>query len=80
MIKQDSYIEDIDENKNWIRNFSISIFLHLLFIAVFIFFYGLRGNNARINSMFFTIDAKEFVNPKADLTEEQKDDLTNPEQ
>jgi len=80
MKKQDSEIENISENKNWIRNFSISIILHLLFIAIFIFLYGLKGDTARLNSMFFTIDTKEFVNPHTNLIEELKDDFTNQEQ
>ena len=80
MDKQDSEIENIDENKNWIRNFSISIIIHLLFIALFIFFYGLQNERGKINSLFFTIDTKEFVNPKANLMEEQMDDPIKQEQ
>ncbi len=80
MDKQDSEIEKIDENKNWIRNFSISIILHLLFIVLFIFFYGLQDERSKINSLFFTIDTKEFVNQQDDLVEEQKDNLTNQNQ
>ena len=74
MDKQESEIENIDENKNWIRNFSISIIIHLLFIAIFIFFYGLQDERGKINSLFFTVDTKEFVNPKANLMEEQMDE------
>jgi hypothetical protein len=80
MDKQDSEIEKIDENKNWIRNFSISIILHLLFIVIFIFFYGLQDERNKINSLFFTIDTKEFVNQQDDLVEEQLDDPSNQEQ
>lgn len=80
MDKQESEIENIDENKNWIRNFSISIIIHLLFIAIFIFFYGLQDERGKINSLFFTVDTKEFVNPKANLMEEQMDDPIKQEQ
>lgn len=80
MNKEESEIEEIDENKNWIRNFSVSILLHLLFIAILIFFYGLRDSKSRINSLFFTIDTKEFVTQQTDLVEEQKDEINNPEQ
>ena len=80
MNKQDSEIENIDENKKWIRNFSISIILHLLFVVVFIFFYGLQDERNKINSLFFTIDTKEFVNQKNDLAAEQKDDISNQNQ
>jgi len=80
MDKQDSEIEKIDENKNWIRNFSISIILHLLFIVIFIFFYGLQDERNKTNSLFFTIDTKEFVNRQSDLVEEQLDDPSKQEQ
>jgi hypothetical protein len=80
MDKQESEIENIEENKNWIRNFSISIILHLLFIAIFIFFYGLQNERGKINSLFFTVDTKEFVNPKANMMEEQMDEPINQEQ
>jgi len=80
MEKQDSEIENINENKIWIRNFSVSIFLHLLLVVVFIFFYGLKGDNARINSMFFTIDTKEFSTTKQDLVEERQEDYPINEQ
>ena len=80
MDKQESEIENIDENKNWIRNFSISIIIHLLFIAIFIFFYGLQDERGKINSLFFTVDTKEFVNPKTNMMEEQMDDPIKQEQ
>ncbi|MCK7523256.1 MAG: hypothetical protein MZV64_39135 [Ignavibacteriales bacterium] len=79
MDKQESEIENIDENKNWIRNFSISIIIHLLFIALFIFFYGLQDERGKINSLFYCRH-KEFVNPKANLMEEQMDDPIKQEQ
>jgi hypothetical protein len=80
MDKQDSEIEKIEENKNWIRNFSISIILHLLFIVIFIFFYGLQHERNKINSLFFTIDTKEFVNPNTNLMEEQINEPIGQEQ
>ena len=80
MDKQDSEIENIEADKNWIRNFSISIILHLLFIAIFIFFYGLQDQRSKINSLFFTIDTKEFVNQQNDLVEEQVDESLEQEQ
>lgn len=80
MDKQDSEIENIEADKNWIRNFSISIILHLLFVVLFIFFYGLQDERSKINSLFFTLDTKEFVNPNADLMEEQMDEPMDQEQ
>lgn len=80
MDKQDFEIEKTDENKKWIRNFSISVLIHLLFIVIFIFFYGLQDERNKINSLFFTIDTKEFVNQQNDLAAEQKDDLSNQNQ
>lgn len=80
MNKEDSEIEEIDENKNWVRNFSVSILLHLLFIAILIFIYGLRDNKSRVNSLFFTIDTKEFLTQQTDLVEDQKDNFNNQEQ
>ena len=80
MNKQESEIENTLANKNWIRNYSISIILHLLFIIVFMFFYGLQDERSKINSLFFTIDTKEFVNQQDDLVEEQEDNLTNQNQ
>jgi hypothetical protein len=77
---QDFEIEKTDENKKWIRNFSISVFIHLLFIVIFIFFYGLQDERNKINSLFFTIDSKEFVNQQNDLVEEQKENLANQNQ
>ena len=80
MNKKDSETDNIFENKNWIRNFSISIFLHLLFVVVFFFFYGLKNDRSKINSLFFTIDTKEFSTTKQDLVEEHQDDYLNNEQ
>ena len=80
MNKQDPEINDINENKIWIRNFSISIFLHLLFVGVLMYLLSLQADKARMNSMFFTIDTKEFVNPQTNLIEEKKNDVINQEQ
>ena len=80
MNKQESEIENTVVNKNWIRNFSISIVLHLLFIVVFMFFYGLQDERSKINSLFFTIDTKESINQQDDLVDEQEDNLTNQNQ
>lgn len=80
MDKQESEIENIVVNKNWIRNFSISIIFHLLFLVVFIFFYELKDERSKINSPFFTIDTKEFVNPETNVVDELKEDSRNLEQ
>jgi hypothetical protein len=80
MDKQESEIENTVVNKNWIRNFSISIILHFLFILIFVFIYGLQDERGKTNSLFFTVDTKEFVNPKANLMEEQMDDPVKHEQ
>ncbi len=80
MDKQESEIENIEADKNWIRNFSISIILHLLFVVLFIFFYGLQNERGKVNSLFFTVDTKEFANQKDDLVEEQMDEPIDQEQ
>lgn len=80
MDKQDFEIENLEADKNWIRNFSISIIIHFLFITIFIFFYGLQDERSKINSLFFTIDTKEFVNQQDDLVEEKVDKSLEQEQ
>lgn len=80
MEKQDFEIENLEADKNWIRNFSISIIIHFLFITIFIFFYGLQNERSKINSLFFTIDTKEFVNQQDDLVEEKVDESLEQEQ
>ena len=71
--------ENINQNKLWIRNFSLSILLHLLLIAVFIYFYGLQSERAKVNKSFFTLDTKEFSPSKTDLTETVKENNVNDE-
>ena len=39
-----------------------------------------KTERSKINSLFFTIDTKEFVNQRNDLMEEQMDDLSKQEQ
>ena len=69
MNKQELETEDINQNKLWIRNFSLSIFLHLLFVIAFVYFYGWQSDKAKINAGFFTLDTKEFASDERDLTE-----------
>ncbi|MDP2366286.1 MAG: hypothetical protein Q8M94_21240 [Ignavibacteria bacterium] len=67
--------ENINQNKLWIRNFLLSVFLHLLFIAAFMYFYGWHVDKSKINAGFFTLDTKEF--DRQELTETIKEnDIT----
>lgn len=83
MNKHNSEIEEINENKIWFRNFSISILLHLLLIVLFIYLYDLRPEAAKVNPEFFTIDTKTFssvtpeINDKSMQTEEKGDSKKN---
>jgi hypothetical protein len=53
-------------NKLWIRNYSISILLHLVIVLMLTYFFRLQSDSARINSNFFTIDTKEYIQQKPD--------------
>ena len=79
MNKQELETENRNQNKLWIRNFSISIFLHLLMVVAFMYFFGLQSERAKINAGFFTLDTKEFVPNKSDLTETIKENNLNDE-
>ena len=80
MNKKEIEIEDINQNKLWIRNFSLSILLHLLIVAAFVYLYGLQSNSAKINSDFFTLDTKEFIQDESDINERTEDDINNRDQ
>jgi len=58
--------EDINNNKTWIRNFSLSILLHLVIISTVIYFFKLQSETSKVNSFFFTIDSKKYVQPKSE--------------
>lgn len=58
--------EDINNNKTWIRNFSLSILLHLVIIITVIYFFKLQSETSKVNSNFFTIDTKEYVQQKSE--------------
>lgn len=58
--------EDINNNKTWIRNFSLSILLHLVIISTVIYFFNLQSERSKVNSSFFTIDTKEYVQQKSE--------------
>ncbi len=58
--------EDINNNKTWIRNFSLSILLHLVIISIVIYFFNLQSERSKVNSSFFTIDTKEYVQQKSE--------------
>ncbi len=58
-------------NKLWVRNYSLSILFHLVIIATLIYFLNLQSNKSRINTTVFTIDTKEYVQPKFDVTESE---------
>ena len=80
MNKQDFEIDNIEEEKNWIRNFSISIILHLFLIIILIFFYGLQDDRSKINSLFLTLETNEIVNQDDNLVNGQKENNENPNQ
>ena len=61
--------ENINQNKLWIRNFSLSIFLHLILVIAFIYFFGWQLDKSKINAGFFTLDTKEFASNESNLTE-----------
>lgn len=82
--------EDINNNKTWIRNFSLSVLLHLAIIIALIYFFKLQSETSKVNSNFFTIDIKEYVKQKSEevkseneknvneqkeINEEKKDDV-----
>lgn len=71
--------ENRNQNKLWLRNFSLSILLHLLLIVAFIYLYGLQSNGAKINASFFTLDTKEYTVNKPDQTETIKENNINDE-
>ena len=79
MNEQELDTENINQNKLWIRNFSLSILLHLLLIAAFIYLYGLQSDGAKINASFFTLDTKEYTVNKPDQTETIKENNVNDE-
>ena len=79
MNEQELDTENINQNKLWIRNFSLSILLHLLMVAVFMYFYGLQSERAKINASFFMLDTKEFTPNTPNLTETIKENNVNHE-
>ena len=78
MNKQDFEIDNIDEEKNWIRNFSISIILHLFLIIILIFFYGLQDDRSKINSLFLTLETNEIVNQNDEEQKEENENFNQP--
>lgn len=80
MNKQESDTENINQNKLWIRNFSLSILLHLLIVAALMYFYGLQTNSSKINSDFFILDTKEFIRDESDINERTEDDINKSDQ
>ncbi len=80
MNRQELETEYTNQNKLWIRNFSLSIFLHLLFLVVFAYFYGWQSDKSKVNTSFFTLDTKEFASNEQDLTEKINEKDVNAEQ
>jgi hypothetical protein len=80
MNKQESDTENINQNKLWIRNFSLSILLHLLIVAALMYFYSLQTNSSKINSDFFILDTKEFIRDESDINERTEDDINKSDQ
>jgi hypothetical protein len=67
-------------NKSSIRIYSLSILLHLLLAAGFAYFYGLQTNSAKINSGFFALDTKEFIQHGSDIESRTEDGINNDKQ
>lgn len=80
MNKQEIKNENSNQNKLWVRNYSLSIILHLLIILTLIYFFNLQSDTARINSSFFTIDTKEYIQQKTESikSEVEKDETQKP--
>lgn len=80
MIKQEFDIEEKDQKKKWLRNFSLSILLHLFLIVILFYFFGFKNNRAKVNKNFFTLDTKEYIHQESDLVKEkvEKDEVEKP--
>ncbi|MBK7630899.1 MAG: hypothetical protein IPJ23_09380 [Ignavibacteriales bacterium] len=82
MNKQEIEIENenLNQSKLWIRNYSLSIVLHLVIIIVLFYLLSLQSDPSRINSSFFTIDTKEYVEQKSESirSEVEKDETKKP--
>ena len=73
MNKIDLEIEEKNQNKTWIRNFSLSIVLHLLLLLLFIYLSGWQIDRSKVKANFFTIDTKEFIQQENNLRETNVD-------
>jgi hypothetical protein len=65
-----------DEKKIWIRNISISLLIHSIFIIVLIIIFSINQNRAKINPRFFYIETKEYEKPSDVIREEMNNEKT----
>jgi hypothetical protein len=80
MNKQEIENQNLNQSKLWIRNYSLSIVLHLVIIIVLFYLLSLQSDPSRINSSFFTIDTKEYVEQESESirSEVEKDETKEP--
>ncbi len=62
-------IENRSQKKIWMSSFSLSVFFHLLIFIVLIYFYEAQSNKSKINSVYFTLDTKYYIQHESNLTE-----------
>lgn len=73
MNKEELDIESNNQSKLWIRNYFISILIHLVLTILLIYFFSLQNDSARITSNFFTIDTKEYVQQEPEIDKSEID-------
>lgn len=54
-------IENINETKLWVRNYFLSIIMHLLIVVGFVYLYNLQVEKSKINSITFSLDTREYI-------------------
>ena len=67
---------DIDPKKEknvWVRNYFLSILIHLILLAMLVYAINLSSNTSRINSVIFSLDTREYLTEKS-FNEEQNFD------
>lgn len=64
-------LKETRENKLWIRNYFLSILFHVMMLIIFLIIYNLNGDRAKINSIMFSLDTKEYLSEK--FLDEDKD-------
>jgi len=67
---------DIDPKKEknvWVRNYFLSILIHLILLAMLVYAINLSSNISRINSVIFSLDTRDYLTEKS-FNEEQNFD------